>query len=139
MKKLNNVWLFLSFVLMLAGMAGCSTEDDPTGVEVSGEDIIGNWQVTADKWSDSEGDSGTDDHVGQILSLQSNGTATFLNFQYDWTLDSKKGILTLSGAGGLTVKVTILSFTEDEIKAVYSSGFSSEMYAVNGEYTFKRV
>lgn len=30
MKKLKNVWLFLSFILMVAGMASCSTED-PTG------------------------------------------------------------------------------------------------------------
>ena len=46
MKKLKNVWLFLSFILMVAGMASCSTDDDPTGVEVSKEDIIGNWQMT---------------------------------------------------------------------------------------------
>lgn len=25
MKKLKNVWLFLSFILMVAGMASCST------------------------------------------------------------------------------------------------------------------
>ena len=36
MKKLKNVWLFLSFILMVAGMASCSTED-PTGVDVSGQ------------------------------------------------------------------------------------------------------
>lgn len=45
----------------------------------------------------------------------------------------------MSGSGGLTVKVTILSYTEDEIKATYSSEFSSEMYVVEGNYTFKRV
>ena len=54
MKKLKNVWLFLSFILMVAGMASCSTDDDPTGVEVSKEDIIGNWQVTANDWTNSE-------------------------------------------------------------------------------------
>lgn len=32
MKKLKNVWLFLSFILMVAGMASCSTDDDPTGI-----------------------------------------------------------------------------------------------------------
>ena len=32
-----------------------------------------------------------------------------------------------------------LSYTEDEIKATYSSEFSSEMYVVEGNYTFKRV
>lgn len=42
MKKLKNVWLFLSFILMVAGMASCST-DDPTGVDVSRDDIIGTW------------------------------------------------------------------------------------------------
>lgn len=46
MKKLKNVWLFLSFILMVAGMASCST-DDPTGVDVSRDDIIGTWKVTA--------------------------------------------------------------------------------------------
>lgn len=45
MKKLKNVWLFLSFILMVAGMASCSTED-PTGVDVSRDDIIGTWKVT---------------------------------------------------------------------------------------------
>lgn len=46
MKKLKNVWLFLSFILMVAGMASCSM-DDPTGVDVSRDDIIGTWKVTA--------------------------------------------------------------------------------------------
>ena len=96
-------------------------------------------EVTANSWSDSEGDSGTNDHKFAKLSLQSDGTATFQGFQYRWTLDNKKGVLTLSGSGGLTVKVTILSYTEDEIKATYSSEFSSEMYVVEGNYTFKRV
>lgn len=90
MKKLKNVWLFLSFILMVAGMASCSTDDDPTGVEVSKTDIIGTWEVTANSWSDSEGDSGTNDHKSAKLSLQSDGTATFQGFQYRWTLDSKK-------------------------------------------------
>lgn len=27
MKKLKNVWLFLSFILMVAGMASCSMDD----------------------------------------------------------------------------------------------------------------
>lgn len=49
MKKLKNVWLFLSFILMVAGMASCSTDDDPTGVEVSKIDIIGTWEVTANR------------------------------------------------------------------------------------------
>lgn len=54
MKKLKNVWLFLSFILMVAGMASCST-DDPTGVDVSRDDIIGTWKVTANDWTNSEG------------------------------------------------------------------------------------
>ena len=54
MKKLKNVWLFLSFILMVAGMASCSTED-PTGVDVSRDDIIGTWKVTANDWTNSEG------------------------------------------------------------------------------------
>ena len=88
MKKLKNVWLFLSFILMMAGMASCST-DDPTGVEVSRDDIIGTWKVTANSWSDSEEDSGTNDHVGKTLSLQSNGTAVFMGGQYNWTLNER--------------------------------------------------
>lgn len=139
MKKLKNVWLFLSLVLMMAGMASCSTEEDPTGVTVSREDIIGTWEVTSNSWSDSEGDSGTNDHKGQTLSLQSSGTAVFQGFQYQWTLDGKNGILTLSGSAGLEVKVTILSFAGDEIKAVYSSKYKDAMYVVEGNYTFKRV
>lgn len=70
MKKLKNVWLFLSFILMVAGMASCSTDDDPTGVEVSKIDIIGTWEVTANSWSDSEGDSGTNDHKSAKLSCK---------------------------------------------------------------------
>lgn len=53
MKKLKNVWLFLSFILMVAGMASCSTED-PTGVDVSRDDIIGTWKVTANDWTNSK-------------------------------------------------------------------------------------
>ena len=67
MKKLKNVWLFLSFILMVAGMASCSTDDDPTGVEVSKIDIIGTWEVTANSWSDSEGDSGMTTNLPNYL------------------------------------------------------------------------
>ena len=123
MKKLKNVWLFLSFILMMAGMASCST-DDPTGVEVSKGDIIGTWKVTANSWSDSEEDSGTNDHVGKTLSLQSNGTAVFMGGQYSWTLNEKEGILTLSGPDKLKITVTILSLVNDD-SVVYGGGDSS--------------
>lgn len=94
MKKLKNVWLFLSFILMVAGMASCSTDDDPTGVEVSKEDIIGNWQVTANDWTNSEEESNRNDHVGQTLSVKNDGTASFRGESFSWTLS--KGVLTLS-------------------------------------------
>lgn len=119
-------------------MAGCSTED-PTGVEVSREDIIGTWEVTANSWSDSEGDSGTNDHKFAKLSLQSDGTATFQGFQYRWTLDSKNGVLTLSGSAEMEVKVTILSLVGDEVKVVYSYKDKFHGYVAEGNYTFKRV
>lgn len=86
MKKLKNVWLFLSFILMVAGMASCSTDDDPTGVEVSKEDIIGNWQVTANDWTNSEEESNRNDHVGQTLSVKNDGTASFRGESFSWTL-----------------------------------------------------
>ena len=65
MKKLKNVWLFLSFILMMAGMASCSTDDDPTGVEVSKTDIIGNWQVTANDYENVVEGEGSGNYVGQ--------------------------------------------------------------------------
>lgn len=136
MKKLKNVWLYLSFLLFVAGMASCSSED-PTGVEVSREDIIGTWKVTANDWKDSEGDSGRNDHVGLTLTLDSDGTAAFQGYQYRWTL-AGGGVLTLSGNAGLTVKVTILSLVDGELKATYFSGSSSEAYEVEGNYTFRR-
>lgn len=136
MKKLKNVWLFLSFLLIVAGMASCSTED-PTGVDVSREDIIGTWKVTANDWKDSEGDSGRNDHVGLTLTLDNDGTAVFQGYQYRWTLASG-GVLTLSGNAGLTVKVTILSLVDGELQATYFSGSSSEAYEVDGNYTFRR-
>ena len=139
MKKLKNVWLFLSFILMVAGMASCSTDDDPTGVEVSKEDIIGTWQVTANSWSDSEEESGINDHVGQPLSLQSNGTDVFQGFRYSWVLDEKNGILTLSGSAEMEVKITILSLVGDEVKVVYSYKDKFHGYVAEGDYTFKRV
>lgn len=135
MKKLKNVWLYLSFLLFVAGMASCSSED-PTGVEVSREDIIGTWKVTANDWKDSEGDSGRNDHVGLTLTLGGDGTAAFQGYQYRWTLAG--GVLTLSGNAGLTVKVTILSLVDGELKATYFSGSSSEAYEVEGNYTFRR-
>lgn len=138
MKKLKNVWLFLSFILMVAGMASCST-DDPTGVEVSRDDIIGTWKVTANSWSDSEEESGINDHVGQPLSLQSNGTAVFQGFRYSWVLDEKNGILTLSGSAEMEVKITILSLVGDEVKVVYSYKDKFHGYVAEGDYTFKRV
>lgn len=138
MKKLKNVWLFLSFILMVAGMASCST-DDPTGVEVSRDDIIGIWKVTANSWSNSEEESGINDHVGQPLSLQSNGTAVFQGFRYSWVLDEKNGILTLSGSAEMEVKITILSLVGDEVKVVYSYKDKFHGYVAEGDYTFKRV
>lgn len=91
MKKLKNVWLFLSFILMVAGMASCST-DDPTGVDVSRDDIIGTWKVTANDWTNSEGESGRNDpeHMGQTLSVKSGGTASFRGESFNWTLN--KGV-----------------------------------------------
>lgn len=137
MKKLKNVWLFLSFLLIVAGLASCSTED-PTGVEVSREDIIGTWKVTANDWSDSEGDSGRNDHVGMTLTLNSDGTTAFQGYHYQWTLGNQ-GVLTVSGAGNLNVRVTILSLENGVLQATYSYGSSSEAYEVEGNYTFQRM
>lgn len=137
MKRLKNVWLFLSFILMVAGMASCST-DDPTGVEVSKDDLVGTWKVTANDWTDSEGDSGRNDHVGITLTLNSDGTTSFQGYHYQWTL-GKQGVLTLSGSGGLSVRVTILSLENGVLKATYFSGSSSEAYEVEGNYTFQRM
>ncbi|MBM6781279.1 hypothetical protein [Bacteroides mediterraneensis] len=137
MKKLKNVWLFLGLVLMVAGLASCSTED-PTGVEVSREDIIGTWKVTANDWSDSEGDSGRNDHVGMTLTLNSDGTTAFQGYHYQWTLGNQ-GVLTVSGAGNLNVRVTILSLENGVLQATYSYGSSSEAYEVEGNYTFQRM
>lgn len=137
MKKLKNVWLFLSFLLIVAGLASCSTED-PTGVEVSREDIIGTWKVTANDWSDSEGDSGRNDHVGMTLTLNSDGTTAFQGYHYQWTLGNQ-GVLTVSGAGNLNVRVTILSLENRVLQATYSYGSSSEAYEVEGNYTFQRM
>ena len=120
-------------------MASCSTDDDPTGVEVSRDDIIGTWKVTANSWSDSEEESGINDHVGQPLSLQSNGTAVFQGFRYSWVLDEKNGILTLSGSAEMEVKITILSLVGDEVKVVYSYKDKFHGYVAEGDYTFKRV
>lgn len=137
MKKLKNVWLFLSFLLIVAGLASCSTED-PTGVEVSREDIIGTWKVSANDWSDSEGDSGRNDHVGMTLTLNSDGTTSFQGYHYQWTL-GKQGVLTISGAGNLNVRVTILSLDNGVLQATYSFSSSSEAYEVDGNYTFQRM
>lgn len=76
MKKLKNVWLFLSFILMVAGMASCSTED-PTGVEVSREDIIGTWKVTANDYENVVEGEGSGNYVGQKLVVKGDGTAIF--------------------------------------------------------------
>ena len=87
MKKLKNVWLFLSFILMVAGMASCST-DDPTCVDVSRDDIIGTWKVTANDWTNSEGYSGRNEpeHMGQTLSVKSGGTALVRGQSCNWPL-----------------------------------------------------
>lgn len=110
MKKLKNVWLFLSFILMVAGMASCST-DDPTGVDVSRDDIIGTWKVTANDWTNSEGESGRNDpeHMGQTLSVKSGGTALFRGESFNWTLS--KGVLTLSDNRGRNIRVNACNET----------------------------
>ena len=137
MKKLKNVWLFLSFILMVAGMASCSTDDDPTAVEVSKEDINGNSQLTANDRTNSEEESNRNDHVGQTLSVKNDGTASFRGESFSWTLS--KGVLTLSDNRGRNIRVVILSYTEEEIQASYDCTFESEMYTEEGNYTFKRV
>ena len=113
MKKLKNVWLFLSFILMVAGMASCSTED-PTGVEVSREDIIGTWKVTANDWTNSEEESNRNDHVGQTLSVRRDGTASFRGESFNWSLS--KGVLTLSDNRGRNIRVVILSYRRRRFK-----------------------
>lgn len=136
MKKLKNVWLFLSFILMVAGMASCSTED-PTGVEVSREDIIGTWKVTANDYENVVEGEGSGNYVGQTLSVRSDGTASFRGESFNWTLS--KGVLTLSDNRGRNIRVVILSYTEEEIQASYDCTFESEMYTEEGNYTFQRV
>lgn len=136
MKKLKNVWLFLSFLLIVAGLASCSTED-PTGVEVSREDIIGTWKVTANDWSDSEGDSGRNEYLNKELSLKSDGTATFMGESFSWTFN--KGTINLSDHLGRSVRVVILSYTNNEIKVSYLFSFKSEMLEEEGYFTFQRM
>ena len=137
MKKLKNVWLFLSFILMVAGMASCSTDDDPTGVEVSKTDIIGNWQVTANDYENVVEGEGSGNYVGQVLAVKRDGTATFLGRQYTWKLDGDT--LTLSGVSDMSVKVIILKCEGGIIEAAYTCYFVSEDYMDSGHFTLKRV
>ena len=136
MKKLKNVWLFLSFILMVAGMASCST-DDPTGVDVSRDDIIGTWKVTENDYENVVEGEGSGNYVGQVLAVKRDGTATFLGRQYTWKLDGDT--LTLSGVSDMSVKVIILKCEGDIIEAAYTCYFVSEDYMDSGHFTFKRV
>ena len=136
MKKLKNVWLFLSFILMVARMASCST-DDPTGVDVSRDDIIGTWKVTANDYENVVEGEGSGNYVGQVLAVKRDGTATFLGRQYTWKLDGDT--LTLSGVSDMSVKVIILKCEGDIIEAAYTCYFVSEDYMDSGHFTFKRV
>ena len=136
MKKLKNVWLFLSFILMVSGMASCSTED-PTGVEVSRDDIIGTWKVTANDYENVVEGEGSGNYVGQKLVVKDDGTATFLGRQYTWKLDGDN--LTLSGVSDMSVKVIILKCEGGIIEAAYTCYFVSEDYMDSGHFTFKRV
>lgn len=136
MKKLKNVWLFLSFILMVAGMASCST-DDPTGVDVSRDDIIGTWKVTANDYENVVEGEGSGNYVEQVLAVKRDGTATFLGRQYTWKLDGDT--LTLSGVSDMSVKVIILKCEGDIIEAAYTCYFVSEDYMDSGHFTFKRV
>ena len=136
MKKLKNVWLFLSFILMVAGMASCST-DDPTGVDVSRDDIIGTWKATANDYENVVEGEGSGNYVGQVLAVKRDGTATFLGRQYTWKLDGDT--LTLSGVSDMSVKVIILKCEGDIIEAAYTCYFVSEDYMDSGHFTFKRV
>ena len=136
MKKLKNVWLFLSFILMVAGMASCSTED-PTGVDVSRDDIIGTWKVTANDYENVVEGEGSGNYVGQVLAVKRDGTATFFGKQYTWKLDGKT--LTLSGTHNMRIEVRILNYEGDVIEAAYTCYFVSEDYMDSGHFTFKRV
>lgn len=136
MKKLKNVWLYLSLVLLVAGLAACSTEEDP-GVEVSREELIGTWKVTANDWKDSEGDSGRNEYVNRELSLKADGTATFMGQSFSWTLT--KGAVNLSDSQGRSIRAVILSYTKDELRVSYMLNFRSEMLEEEGYFTFQRV
>lgn len=136
MKKLKNVWLYLSLVLLVAGMAACSTEEDP-GVEVSREELIGTWKVTANDWKDSEGDSGRNEYLNRELSLKADGTATFMGQSFSWTLT--KGAVNLSDSQGRSIRAVILSYTKDELRVSYMLNFRSEMLEEEGYFTFQRV
>lgn len=121
---------------MVAGMASCSTED-PTGVEVSREDIIGNWQVTANDYENVVEGEGSGNYVGQKLVVKDDGTATFFGKQYTWKLDGDT--LALSGVSDISIKVIILKYEGDIIEASYTCYFVSEDYMDSGHFTFKRV
>lgn len=136
MKKLKNVWLFLSFILMVAGMASCST-DDPTGVDVSRDDIIGTWKVMANDYENVVEGEGSGNYVGQKLVVKGDGTAIFFGKQYTWKLDGDT--LALSGVSDISIKVIILKYEGDIIEASYTCYFLSEDYEDSGHFTFKRV
>lgn len=136
MKILKNVWLFLSFILMVAGMASCST-DDPTGVDVSRDDIIGTWKVTANDYENVVEGEGSGNYVGQKLVVKGDGTAIFFGKQYTWKLDGDT--LALSGVSDISIKVIILKYEGDIIEASYTCYFLSEDYEDSGHFTFKRV
>lgn len=121
---------------MVAGMASCST-DDPTGVEVSRDDIIGTWKVTANDYENVVEGEGSGNYVGQVLAVKRDGTATFLGRQYTWKLDGDT--LTLSGVSDMSVKVIILKCEGGIIEAAYTCYFVSEDYMDSGHFTFKRV
>ena len=57
------------------------------------DDIIGTWKVTANDWTNSEGESGRNDpeHMGQTLSVSGGGFVSVEIVQ----LDTEQRVLTL--------------------------------------------
>ena len=84
---------------------------------MSRDDIIGTWKVTANDWTNSEGESGRNvilEHgMGDALGEKWR-YGFFRGESFNWTLS--KGVLTLSDNRGRNIRVVILSYTEEEIQ-----------------------
>lgn len=106
MKKFNFIWLVSMLMLMPICFVSCSDDDDEIGVDPTGSDLVGTWEVVSEynyykengrvEYDDTDTEYGEGEGFILKITFKKDGTFLAYNAEYDdesneWEEDSFNG------------------------------------------------